>query len=758
MAENVSAVKDEDEFSEENTFEVCSEFKHADTEVNEENSTCARRRLFSSISEAVRCAKNGTCITIRPGSYTETSCLVLDKDHVKLVASEIPKDGQVVKISFGSQARASIVCRGSGILLQGLEIVQLKEDSQQSSMSKRLDESSCVRVEFGSTEIKDCSCTSELGYALIVLNDAKLSARTCTLRLSFHGALICGGSSHVEFSKNVVSQNTGFGIVTLDDAAGTFSENSIHENGKCGVVCSGQSSAVFESNTVADGAQGGFWSQDRSTCTIRRNRVYNNLKTALQVSNMSEPDVSDNKIFDGRGGGIIVHDSAKGTYRRNLLSNNFQAGLGVMDNACPLLVDNTVLSNKSGGVVMAGSARAVFVGNTISGNSFAGVGLKESAQPLFDGTIIRDNHGYGVLMQGSCLATLQNCVIEGNKKSGVCGTGTTSVTVDSCTIGCGNEQRTGFLLHDSASMQLFNSHLFGHHGGNVVMRDKTRGTLERNTIAESEGAGLVLQGNSDVKLFGNVIRDGKVSNVVALDGARVLAVRNSLMDSHGVGMLAMDSCSVKLAYNLVIGNGGTGIHCTGNSSANLCANRISQNESGGVMLEQSQGPVLCWNVIYDNGGPAIQLQEVNRGSLVGNIVLGGSRESAVPVMMDNQSSGRCEHNYVQANKEMEEVARGSSVDLSSNHLLAEEHWEEVVHWGLDEILKNSGISGECVVIEMPGESEEEEAGGMLCVGLPSDRMCKSGLEAVFENLSLGSRGAEDEVGREEGNGSSGEAT
>jgi hypothetical protein len=62
-------------------------------------------------------------------------------------------------------------------------------------------------------------------------------AHACTVQ----AGVICGGSSRVQFQRNVVARNGGFGVAVVDAAGGVFTDNSVHESTKCGVVCSGTS-------------------------------------------------------------------------------------------------------------------------------------------------------------------------------------------------------------------------------------------------------------------------------------------------------------------------------------------------------------------------------------------------------------------------------------------------------------------------------------------------------------------------------------
>eukprot|EP00291_Cryptomonas_curvata_P025778 CAMPEP_0172159156 /NCGR_PEP_ID=MMETSP1050-20130122/4804_1 /TAXON_ID=233186 /ORGANISM="Cryptomonas curvata, Strain CCAP979/52" /LENGTH=269 /DNA_ID=CAMNT_0012828693 /DNA_START=133 /DNA_END=938 /DNA_ORIENTATION=- len=124
--------------------------------------SCNRR--FESIGEALRNVCQGEVVRLQPRMYLESRGLVIDKDNVTLTSVSIGSDQQAsVRISVRSSDPHALLCRAWGIVVKGIELVQVKEEAPApAGAAGERAERSCVCVDAGDALVEECLLSSEV--------------------------------------------------------------------------------------------------------------------------------------------------------------------------------------------------------------------------------------------------------------------------------------------------------------------------------------------------------------------------------------------------------------------------------------------------------------------------------------------------------------------------------------------------------------------------------------------------------------------
>jgi len=264
---------------------------------------------FSTLPDAMRAAKPGQTIRVKPGTYKGST--VIDKKV------NIEGDGSRGAIILESDAGPVLTLSGNTVV-SGLTI-RYTGGSQ----------TDAVKVTGGSPTLKNCAITST----------AAAAAPTWSACIA-----VDGGSPTI--TGNACSRSKGMGIL----ARGGRPKIS-------GNTCTG--CAIY-----------GAWFTDGAKGDFENNTVTGNGKSGIGIKSGAAPLIRNNTISNNTENGIFVYQGGNGTIQNNTLSENGWSGVQVgMAGKADLIAGNRLTGNRRHGIHVTGNGSTAVIGsNTTSGN------------------------------------------------------------------------------------------------------------------------------------------------------------------------------------------------------------------------------------------------------------------------------------------------------------------------------------------------------------------------------------------------------
>eukprot|EP00960_Hanusia_phi_P050209 760071-Hanusia_phi.AAC.2 len=477
--------------------------------------------VYSSISDAIKEAKNGSVIEVHSGEYNEK--LVIDKSlQIRGIG-----DGIVLCNMSGETI---IACASSGVTVSGLRILQTGGDgSKRGRNSAR-----CVEVFQGDLTLERCSVQSQAGSGVIVADSGVATLRECTLRgCGKCGLLVFDGGS-LNCSDSVISGNGLYGMVVQNGGSSVVEGNRFGGNKHAGILVHGRNSVCsIRANDISTNGEMGVGVQSGAEVRLERNRITGNMHAGLFVDGEgSKASVKDSELQENGVRGIGVQSGAEVHVQGSRVSNNTQEGLFVSGaRSRATMQDNDLMSNGTKGVGVQSSANAVLISNRIvknleegvfvsdSGsqatirdcnvieNGMKGVGVQSSGQADIDGNLIHNNHREGVYVSGEgSRALIQNNDITDN---GVKGVG----------------------IQDGADVAVEGNRITGNqYVGVHVYGNRSRGIVRENDIRDNSLAAVVTENGGVVQSADNRI-DGVHESELAIPSTEEKSDKLNLADN-----------------------------------------------------------------------------------------------------------------------------------------------------------------------------------------------------------------------------------
>jgi parallel beta-helix repeat protein len=327
---------------------------------------------FKTIVEAVRDAKAGDTIKIKPGSYVRP-LLTIDRPIT------IIGDGKAEQITIEGSANWNT---GAEVKIANLTI------SGKSSAT-------AVHCLAGKLTIEDCVITNPLGIGLSCEKVGEVKMTRCVIRKCIHGI---AGPGKIFAEKNEIAEcETGI-IASCPDYV--LKSNKIHDSTKDGIF-------VARANAAAP-----------SKPTIEDNEIYANSWAGVDVTDTtSAPTVSNNRIHDNEGAGIYVHAGAAGNYEKNEIYNQkTNCGIG-MEGAVEAILKGNKIHDNHMGVHADVKSTATVQDNEIWKSETAGVRTDAGSDLKINGNKIHDNEKNGCSIHAK--GTLEDNDIYANGFPGI---------------------------------------------------------------------------------------------------------------------------------------------------------------------------------------------------------------------------------------------------------------------------------------------------------------------------------------------------
>jgi parallel beta-helix repeat protein len=328
---------------------------------------------FTTIGEAIKTARPGDRILIRPGLYTEA--LVIDKPLEILgdgPAADIQvhaRDTHVVVFRANISRIANLTLRQTGGKepWYGVDIGQGRLELEGCDITSH--SSACVAIHGGAdprlrrNTIHDGQEAGVYVYdqGLGILEDNDITANALT------GVQIESGGNPT-LRRNTIHDHQHVGVYVLDQGLGIFEDNDIAANADAGVQIESGGNPTLRRNTIRDGQHVGVMTHDQGLGILEDNDITANALSGVQIGTGSNPTLRRNTIHDGKECGVVVHDQGLGILEDNDITANAFTGVEILTGGNPTLRRNRINRNEYQAVRVHEGGKGVIEDNDLTGN------------------------------------------------------------------------------------------------------------------------------------------------------------------------------------------------------------------------------------------------------------------------------------------------------------------------------------------------------------------------------------------------------
>jgi parallel beta-helix repeat protein len=251
-----------------------------------------QRGDFATVSEAIKAAKPGDRIVVRPGLYQES--LLVDKPL------EIIGDGPAEDIEIRARNANVLTFQASIGRVANLTLCTTGEEPVG------------VSIVQGRLDLDGCDITSQGGSCVYIRDGADPRLR-----------------------RNKIHDAGEHGVYVYDGGLGTLEDNEITGNAYPAVAISAGGNPVLRRNQIHDNKQSGVLVEESGLGRLEDNEITGNGFYGIEIRTDGNPTVRGNQINRNAYQAIWVHEHGKGLVEDNDLTGNGQGALHIDKDSQP---------------------------------------------------------------------------------------------------------------------------------------------------------------------------------------------------------------------------------------------------------------------------------------------------------------------------------------------------------------------------------------------------------------------------------------
>jgi len=294
---------------------------------------------FGTVTEAIKAAKPGDRILVRPGLYEES--LVIDKPL------EIIGDGPVEDIEIRARNANVLTFRAS---IGRVANLTLRQSDGKPDLG--------VTIAQGRLDLEGCDISSRSGVCVYIHSGADPRLR-----------------------RNKIHDGKGSGVSVYDSGLGTLEDNEITGNGRAGVGIKTGGNPVLRRNQIRDNGQNGVFVYEGGLGTLEDNEITGNGYSGVEIKAGGNPVLRRNQVDTNKQCGVYVHDSGLGKLEDNEITDNGSAGVAINDGGNPTVHGNRINRNAYEAIWVYARGNGVIEDNDLTGNAQGAWDIDEDCQP-----------------------------------------------------------------------------------------------------------------------------------------------------------------------------------------------------------------------------------------------------------------------------------------------------------------------------------------------------------------------------------------
>jgi parallel beta-helix repeat protein len=282
---------------------------------------------FTTISAAIKAAKPGDRILVRPGLYEEG--LVVDKPL------EILGDGPVAEIMIRARGANALSFRASIGRVANLTLRQAGDERMLFG----------VDIAQGRLDLEGCDISCQSSACVAIRNGADPRLR-----------------------RNHIHDGKQSGVYVYDGGLGTLEDNDITGNAYSGVEIKTGGNPTLRRNQIHDGKQSGVLVRENGLGMLEDNDITGNAYAGVSIETGGNPTLRHNRINQNRYHGAWIYDGGRGVLEDNDLTGNASVGVSIKTGGNPTLRHNRINRNGYQAVGIRDGGQGVFEDNDLTGN------------------------------------------------------------------------------------------------------------------------------------------------------------------------------------------------------------------------------------------------------------------------------------------------------------------------------------------------------------------------------------------------------
>lgn len=251
------------------------------------------------IAEAIKAAKPGATIRIRPGRYTEA--LKVTKPL------ELIGDGARATIVLEARDAFVIAWTAPSGRISGLTMRQLGPPDSGKGYG-------AVHFSNGSAVLENSDMTSADGTIVFVRGNAAPTIRNNRIHGGAHAGVAFFDNAKGVLEDNEIYGNTISGVATFKGADPIVRRNAIRDNKESGVYVYDEGAGVYEDNRITGNGFSGVSVRSDGAPTVRRNAITGSKRHGVQITD-GRGTFTENTIQDNSMGAWLITKEAGEVFR-----------------------------------------------------------------------------------------------------------------------------------------------------------------------------------------------------------------------------------------------------------------------------------------------------------------------------------------------------------------------------------------------------------------------------------------------------------
>jgi parallel beta-helix repeat protein len=298
-----------------------------------------QRGDFATVGAAIKAARPGDRILVRPGLYEEG--LIVDKPL------EILGDGPVADIEICASGADALLFKASIGRVANLTLRQVGGDGIWYGAD----------ITQGRLDLEGCDISSQNGACVGIHDRADPRLR-----------------------RNQIHDGKQDGVYVYADGRGTLEDNDISGNALAGVAIKTGGDPTLRRNQIHDGKQDGVYVYDDGRGTLEDNDISDNALAGVAIAHGGDPTLRRNQIHDGKSVGVYVYADGRGTLEDNDISGNAKPGVSIKSGANPTLRGNKINRNGYAAVWIYEGGRGTLEDNDLTDNARGAWDIEEDCR------------------------------------------------------------------------------------------------------------------------------------------------------------------------------------------------------------------------------------------------------------------------------------------------------------------------------------------------------------------------------------------
>ena len=445
------------------------------------------------LRDAVREARENTCILLKPGVYRES---LIIKRSLQIRSADTLHPATIESLTSSSV----VVLEGASLYLSHLKI--------KGTASKDQKILPAVEIKSGHLVMEDCHLTSEVSTVVDVKGaESEAILRRCHLHdgkaggISFHDSAV-GYLEECHLYRNKLSQ-----VVIGKGCAPTLTGCKISHSAMAGIYISEGGAGLVEDCDIWGSAVGGIQCRRGGNPHVRLSRISMNERYGVLVAEQGEGFFERCQIFDNARSGVTVTQLAKPRFSACQIFDNREEGVTVDEQGTGDWLDCEIFTNHSANIVLRGQSKPNFLRCVIHdgrkegvsvqfalgrfenceffANGFSAASLAQEANSVFEKCVFHDNAQSGIDAIKHARGKLIDCELTHHGASAVRVGEQAELELVRCHVV--NNEAAGIEILENGSAQLTNCAVCDNQGGGVLVRAAGSGRAEKCDVTGNTG-------------------------------------------------------------------------------------------------------------------------------------------------------------------------------------------------------------------------------------------------------------------------------